>query len=158
MAQTRLVSPPVEGYFVAHDVGDDTQSIREEIPVGETLQAWTSMITTQRLIGVDSTALQFAKLMQQSVAGSCPEVAMSSPHGTTHQDYPAASFSATCYREEEGEKPETFFVMIVEVPDALLVKQVAFREDASRENMMLAVKLLRSAIVCDEDCPTEFEN
>ena len=157
LAESRLVSPPVEGYFVANEASDATQYIREEIPEGETLTTWTSMITHQRFTGVDVTALQFAQAMDNGVTESCPNLAKGQPAKQVHQGFEAASFSATCYPEDDSDKPETFFMLIIRAPDALLVKQVAFRDDITNANMQLAVKLLLTAVVCDEDCPVTAE-
>lgn len=151
-AQSRIVSPPVEGFFVAHEASNQSQSIREEIPEGETLETWTRMITIQRFANLPTTPMEFAGQMQASVAGSCDEVSMGQPGALTHQGFPAASFSATCYRPANRGGVETFFLMAVQASDALLVMQVAFKEDVSQENMRTAVDLLRRAVVCDKTC------
>jgi hypothetical protein len=152
-AESRLVSPPLEGFVIAYEARDATQSIREEIPAGETLAAWTQMVTTQRFGDNSATALQLAETIRDGVTRSCPRHAMGTPSAQNHRGYPAASFSATCYREPGEGGIETFFMLIVRAPDALLVKQVAFKSDVTRENMTRAVSLLKQAEVCSETCP-----
>ena len=152
MAESRLVSPPLEGFFVAYEASDATQSIREEIPVGETLDGWTQMVTTQRFSGNPGSALQLAEAVRDGVRASCPKVAMSDPGEIAHQGFPTASFSATCYRETKDGGTETLFMMVVRAPDALLVKQVAFKGDVTRESMTRAVGLLKNAVVCADTC------
>lgn len=152
-AQSRLVSPPLDGYVVAYEATAGKQSIREEIPEGETLLNWTSMVTTQRFEGTNQSALQLVQAMRESIVRSCSDVSMSEPAELEHQGFEAASYSATCRRPASQGGPETFYLMAVRTSDALLVKQVAFRSDATRENVSWAVTVLRSAIVCDDTCP-----
>lgn len=151
-AESRLVSPPLEGFVTAYEASDAAQSILEEIPAGETLAAWTQMVTTQRFGNNPAAALQFAERVRDGVIRSCPRHSMGTPSAQNHRGFPAASFSATCYREPGEGGTETFFMLIVRAPDALLVKQVAFKSDVTRENMTLAVGLLKQAEVCTETC------
>lgn len=150
LADTRMVAPPVEGYFVANEAANGNGTIKEEIPVGETLETWTTIITTHRVPNPTMTAMQFAQGVQDGVVASCPNHAKGEPGEQEHQGYKAASFSATCY---EGDTPETFFMMVIKAPDALHVRQMAFREDVSEENMKRAIAILRSAVICEDDCP-----
>lgn len=151
-AESRLVSPPLEGFVTAYEASDATQSIREEIPAGETLAAWTQMVTTQRFGDNPATALQLAEAVRDGIIRSCPRHSMGTPSAQNHKGFPAASFSATCYREPGKGGTETFFMLIVRAPDALLVKQVAFKSDVTRENMTHAAGLLKQAEVCTQTC------
>ena len=45
----RLVTQALPGFIVGYEAGNAQQSIREEIPKGETVQAWTRMVTTRVL-------------------------------------------------------------------------------------------------------------
>lgn len=156
-AQSRMISPVPEGYVVAHEAENELQSIREEIPEGESLEQWTSMITTQRFAGVQVSALQYAQVVKNIFVQGCAVNSMSEPAEQVHQGYEAASFSATCYSAQPHGGPETFFLIAVRTPDAMLVRQVAFRDDATRENMMFAVGMLRSAVICEGECDAPAE-
>jgi hypothetical protein len=152
-AQSRIVVPPVDGYFVAYEAANTSQGIREAIPGGETLESWSRMITTQWFYENAATPMEFATWMHNSVSANCTTTSMSEPNELTHQGLPAASFSATCRRPPERGGVETFYLMAVRAPDGLLVVQMAFKSEATRENVRMAVDLLRSAVICDEDCP-----
>lgn len=127
-AESRLVSPQLEGYIVGYEASNATQSIQEEIPAGETLENWTSMVTTQQFFDTDLTALQFAEAIQSNVNKSCEKLSQGKPTALKHQEYDGASYSATCLSTRPHGGPETFFLMVIRTPDTLHVKQVAFRD------------------------------
>src|SRR5688572_17080626 len=72
--QEHLASPALPGFIVGYDAGNDQQSIREEVPAGETVADWTRMVTTQRFAGLASrvTPIQFLQLMARQLGGACP--------------------------------------------------------------------------------------
>ena len=150
---SRLVGPALEGYVIGYEQTSADLSIREEVPEGESVEAWSRMVTTQRFAKSEQSALQFAETVKGMVQQSCAQTSMSAPGEIVHQGYKAASFSATCYSEPARGGVETFFMMAVRAPDALLVKQVAFKRDIERADMEFAVAVLRGARVCTgEDC------
>ena len=58
----RLVSSALPGFVTGYAAANAQQSIKEEIPRSETVQAWTRMVTTQRYGGLarQATVSQYA--------------------------------------------------------------------------------------------------
>lgn len=111
-AQPRFETPDLDGYVVAHEAESRAGSIREEIPAGEDVDNWTSMVTTQRFGGPLEPAahpMVFAENLRRAVEASCPDAPMSNPSEVEHQGFEGATFSATCLRTPPHGGPETFF-------------------------------------------------
>lgn len=127
-ATERLVSPPLPGFVAAFDKANAEQSIREEIPKGETLDRWTRMITTQRFTGLAARATpsEYAGNILGHVPQSCPGAKTSRPTSLTVSGRPAVQFQVDC-PSSAGGKPETFILLAIAGTSDMHVKQVAWR-------------------------------
>lgn len=70
----RLVAPALPGFVVGYSAANARQSIREEIPSGETVQAWSRMVTTQRFAGTARAATPevYARNTMAGIPRACP--------------------------------------------------------------------------------------
>lgn len=73
-ASERLVSPALPGFVTGHSAANAQQSILEQIPAGESIQAWTRMVTTQRYGGLArrATVAQYVGNVRAAVPQACP--------------------------------------------------------------------------------------
>ena len=59
----RLVSPSLPGFVTGHSAANAQQSILEQIPAGESVRAWTRMVTTQRYGGLARRARAWRSML-----------------------------------------------------------------------------------------------
>lgn len=142
----RLGSPALPGFVVGYSAGNDEQSIREEVPRGQTVEAWTRMITTQRFAGLAARATPaiYARNILASLPRSCPGAIASPIAALTVSGHPAARFQVDCPRGGG----ETFILLAVAGRADMHVKQVAFRGRTSPAGFAWARTFLAGTVLC----------
>lgn len=145
----RLVSPALPGFVVGYSAGNGEQSIREEIPRGETVEAWSRMVTTQRFAGLSAraTPATYARNIIASLPRSCPGAATSAIAALTVSGRPAARFQVDCPRNGGGQ-PETFILLAIAGGSDMHVKQVAFRGRTTPAGLAWARSVLAGTVLC----------
>ena len=145
----QLVSPALPGFVVGFEAANDEQSIREEVPAGESVQEWTRMVTTQRFTGAAArlTPSDFLGVIARNLAAACPGARTSPIVTASLSGNPAARFRADCPLLAQTGKPETFFILVASDNDDLHVKQVAFRRDPTAADVQWADGVLTSVTI-----------
>jgi hypothetical protein len=128
-AADQISSPALPGFVVGHEAANDEQAIREEVPAGETVQAWTRMVTTQRFGGAATrvTPVDFLANMVTNLQGACPGASNSRVITGTRGGRPTAQMRAFCPLFSRTGQPEAFIILAIAGAEDLHVKQVAFR-------------------------------
>jgi hypothetical protein len=148
-ADERLVSPALPGFVLGHSAGNSQQSIREEVPAGETVQAWTRMVTTQRFVGLAAraTVAAYARNILASLPRSCPGATASPITGLTVSGRPAARIQVDCPRSAGGQ-PETFILLAVAGTSDMHVKQIALRGGTTPAGLAWGRSFLSGTTFC----------
>lgn len=148
-ARETLVAPDLPGFVVGHAKANANQSIREEVPQGETVHRWTRMVTTQwfRKLAERLTPAEYANKMLQSLPRSCPGATASSVQSVTGQE--AVRFRVVCPSTATGQA-ESFELLAIAGKQDMYVKQVAFRGEASAADFLWARKFLDGVYLCRE--------
>jgi hypothetical protein len=127
-APERLSAPMPAGFRVGFTATQGGQSIEERVPASESVEAWTRMVTIQRLSGL--AALGAHRLLDRMGAmwsGSCPGATVSPVEDAVVDGRAVASFSVTCPRNSQTGKPETMFARAFDGASDLHIAQYAFR-------------------------------
>jgi hypothetical protein len=142
-----LVAPDLPGFVVGHSAVNARQSIKEEVPQGETVQNWTRMVTTQRFAGLARSVspARYAKSILDGLPVACPRATASSVQAIEGQN--GVRFKVVCPRTAHG-KAESFFLLAIAGRDDMHVKQVAFRGEASSDDFLWARKYLAGVFLC----------
>ena len=146
----RIVTPPLPGFVVGYKAANAEQSIREEVPTGQTVERWTRMVTTQWFAGLARRASP-AVYVGNVIAGapsSCPGARPGPVRSFTIDGRPAAQFRLDCPRMPSTGLPETFLFLAVAGQADMYVKQVAFRGSYKPADMDWGLKLLASVRFC----------
>jgi hypothetical protein len=145
----RLASPPLPDFITAHSASNASQSIREEIPRGETVQAWTRMITTQRFVGLARTATpaQYAQNVMAAVPQACPGARVSPLSNLSISGRSAVRFQLDCPRSAGG-RPETFILQAIAGSSDMHVKQVAWRGGTTPARLAWGRQFLAATVLC----------
>lgn len=145
----RLVSPAQAGFIEVFDKANQNESIREEVPRGETLQRWTRMVTTQRFFGLAARATprQYADNMLGILPQRCPGARTPTVAQLTVSGRPAIRFQVDCPRGAGG-RPESFILLAVAGQRDMHVKQVAFRGPPTAADLQWGQNLLSRTVLC----------
>ena len=140
MAMETLMRPGLPGFIVGYNVARDGNSIVEQVPVGETVEKWTRMVTTQRFAGAarrtDGNA--FLQLMIDGLQAACPgaKIAYRRTSGKT------AQMRIDCPMNPVTGLPETFLAKAMPGAADMHIAQVAFRRVPSEGDIAWADRYL----------------
>ena len=147
---------PIPHGFVLGDQGRSGpgSDIAEYIPDGETVNAWSRMLTVQvfhNLKGFDPD--RFAETIRDRGPASCPgEQGVLVKHGLEH-GYAASLWLFTCPLNPQTGKPETFYDKLISGTDALYSVQYSFRSTLDPEVVPSTLAFLDKVGVCDTRLP-----
>jgi hypothetical protein len=145
----RLKAPVLPGFVVGFEASNATQTIREEVPNGETVERWTRMVTTQRFTGLAarSTPAVYARTIASQLPQACPGATVSPITELTVSRRPAARFQVDCPRNATGQT-ETFILLAIAGARDMHVKQVAWRGGKSASDLAWASGFLAKTVLC----------
>lgn len=150
-ADEYLSAPELPGFVVGYEAADERQSMREEVPAGETVEDWTRMVTTQRFAGVAGriSPFQLVASMARMMSATCPGATTSEPASLVRNGHAAAQARADCPMFAETGKPETFIVLAISGTRDLHVKQVAFRRVPTADDIRWGEEFLAGVVLCN---------
>lgn len=148
-AAERLASPPLPQFVVGYSAGNTVQSIREEVPRGETVKDWSRMVTTQRFMGLAAraTPAQYANNMLAGLPQKCPGAAISPVANLSVSGRPAIRFEVDC-PAAPGRDREMFILLAVAGRADMHVKQVAFRGSLTPDSLAWGRNFVSSTVLC----------
>jgi hypothetical protein len=145
-----LVARPLADFVTGHEASSERGSIREEVPRGETVQAWTRMVTTQRFTGLARIKPPML-YVRDSLAGlprACPGARMSPIAAARVSGRSAAQVQVDCPRSAGG-RPETFILLAIAGPSGdMHVKQVAWRGGTTPQGLAWGRGFLAGVALC----------
>jgi hypothetical protein len=147
----RLVAPRLDGWTIGYYRSNEQQSIREEVPRGQTVENWQRMVTTQRFTGLAArtSPAAYARDILGNVPASCPGARISPIKNAPVSGRPAVRFRVDCPSNPEAQgKPETFILMAVAGTADMHVKQVAFRGGLGLADLPWAERFLSGVAFC----------
>lgn len=149
-AHEHLAAPALPGFVVGYEAANNEQSIREQVPSGETVEMWTRMVTTQWFAGASKrlTPSQLLQNIARGLAQACPKATTTPPVLSTRSGRPAAQFRADCPLLTSTGKPETFIALVIAGERDLHVKQVAFRRKPSAADLAWSEAFLAEVGLC----------
>ena len=153
----RLEGPSLPDFAVGYQAANAEQSIREEVPRGETVERWSRMVTTQWFAGLPAqiTPADFTRLIGRNMVQACPGAQVADPRAMSVSGRPAAQIQADCPGLASTGKPESFVMLVVAGERDMLVRQVAFRSVPTADDLQWADAVLSGTVICKpgEDVP-----
>jgi hypothetical protein len=149
-----VLTPVPTGYKVGYSASQGALTMAEYIPVRETVEDWSTMITVQIFRGQgrrDPDA--FADNLGARWKASCPD-ATSVPvtHGMEN-GYPFSVWSYECPHNPATRKPESMWLKAISGSDSLYAVQYANRTSMSPALIRPAMIYLKEVKVCDTRRP-----
>lgn len=148
--QERLAAPALPGFVVGYSAANAQQSIREEIPRGETVEAWSRMVTAQRFIGTARAATPevYAHNTTAGIPRACPGARVSPVTSLRVSGRAAAQFQVDCPHSAGG-RPESFILLAVAGPSGdMHVVQVAWRGGTTPQGLAWGRSFLAGVALC----------
>lgn len=140
----RIQLPPLPGFVVGHQREAGGNAIVEHVPEGETVQAWTRMVTVLRFGGM-ADRVPPQTLFDNMIDGlgqSCPGATTRIGPELTVSGSAAARLRADCPMNPQTGLPETFIAIGVSGRSDLHSVQVAFRRVPTEAELRWAEALL----------------
>lgn len=148
-----LVGMPA-GYKVGFNDKNERRIMTEMVPAGETVEAWTEMLTVQIFFRLKVTPAQFRTRMTELWAKSCPNAQTKSLGEAAENGYPSGLWLSACPRNPATGKPENTWFKAVQGQDSFYIVQKAFKFEPSREQTDTWMEFLRQVSVCDSRAPS----
>lgn len=148
-----LVTLP-EGFVSAFKDRKGNALINELIPKGETLDAWSEMVTVQIFFGgLATTPDAFFTTMQQGWLKACPGATGKLIRTGTENGYAFAFGFLTCPKNPQTGKPEATWVKTIAGKDSFYAVQRATKGPATEAVITRFSSYLASVKVCDTRRP-----
>jgi hypothetical protein len=144
-----LAAPALPGFVVGYSAGNAQQSIREEIPRGETVEAWTRMVTTQRFTGLAqrTTPAAYVQSVLAPLPRACPGAAISPVTNLSIAGRPAVRFQVDCPHSAGG-RPESFILLAIAGRSDMHVKQAAWRGGTTPATLNWGRQFIAGTMLC----------
>ena len=144
-----LAAPALPGFVVGYAASNAEQSIREEIPRGETVEAWTRMVTTQRFTGLAqrTSPAAYAQSVLAPLPRACPGAAISPVSNLTVAGRPAVRFQVDC-PPSAGGRPESFILLAIAGRSDMHVKQAAWRGGTTPATLSWGRQFIAGTVLC----------
>lgn len=137
------------GFKIAAQSSQGTLDTTEMIPQQETLDDWSTMITTQVYHGLKIRADELQAGLGQQFSQACPGAESQKLLADRANGYEYSLWSHQCPLNPGTGKPEHMYMKAWEGNDALYVVQYAFRYAPSNDDITGAATYLTKVMVCD---------
>lgn len=157
-----LLQPLPGGFKVANEQAEGHASLTEMVPVDESVDQWTRMVTTQVYRGL-SDASFFAKYKEQMKdrwSKAC-DVADTKPFSDSSENgYATHVWLQVCAFNDKQKKSEVTLFKFIQGRDATYVVQMAFHFQPAKAQLAESMAYLGKVTVCDtrradSPCPVD---
>jgi hypothetical protein len=149
-----LVAMP-QGFKVGFNDSRNGMNMQEWVPVNETVQNWSEMVTVQVFLNRrDLDPAQFLATMEKRWAGACQgSTATPAVTGRTN-GYASATTLLRCPLLASSGKPETTMIKAIKGNDSFYLVQRAVRGVPTSAQLERTKQYLDGVSVCDTRLPT----
>ncbi|MGE6334378.1 hypothetical protein, partial [Stenotrophomonas sp. NPDC077659] len=160
-ASEQVLMPRFDGYVKAFEASDpQTGHITEFVPKGQTVEAWTDMVTVN--IAPNSAWVSprdFLGSMEAGWRGACPDAEVNWLREGVELGRQMAVLMLSCPLNPGTGKPETAWVKGIQGEQGFYTVQKAFRTEVKEADVVTWVKWLSGVALCGGDegpaCPGE---
>ncbi len=139
-----------DGYKSGFRDRKNNMIINEMVPVAQTVENWTEMVTVQIFLGMTGvTPEQFRARMEGLWSKACANTTSHPIANALENGYPAAVWLVTCPRNRDTGKPEYTWFKAIQGNDSFYVVQKAFKFEPSKEQIATWTLYLKRVTACD---------
>ena len=143
-----LVGLPA-GYKVGHQAKTGALILTEMVPVAETVQDWSEMLTVQVFLGQTRTPESFRNQLAQLWAKSCADSRAAEIWQGAENGYPSAIWLLACPLNKATGKPEITWFKGIQGNDSFYLVQKAYRFMPTPEQNTPWMQYFNQVSVCD---------
>jgi hypothetical protein len=148
-----LVAKP-DGYKIGFNDKKNNAVISEMVPVSESVENWTEMVTVQIFLGMKGvTPEQFKARMEKLWSGACANAISLPVANVVENGYPVNVWHMTCPLNAQTGKTEITFFKAIQGNDSFYVVQKAFKFEPTKEQVVTWTTYLKKISVCDSRLP-----
>ena len=151
-----LLTTLPEGFKSGFEAQENNFVISEMIPEGETVEAWSTMITVEIFLGeTNTTPQQFQSTLTERWFGACENSQTNPVAEGTENGYNFVLWQLYCPLNRATQNVEYTFLKAIQGNDSLYLVQVAFQHDPSDEEITSWMNYLKEVQVCDSRIPEQ---
>tara|TARA_E500000178_G_scaffold221437_1_gene218472 strand:+ start:511 stop:1527 length:1017 start_codon:yes stop_codon:yes gene_type:complete len=151
-AKEMLMGRPNNNFELGYENNTDDLLMTEFVPVGETVQDWSQMITIQSFIGYRPETLEsFATRFTQLVINECSTSDQKIIWSDVQYGYDSLVLAITCQENLNTGLPEWMLVKAIQGDDALYLVQKAWKYDPDDGELENWFEELGSFVVCGKN-------
>ena len=148
-----LVGMP-QGFKVGFTDSRNGMNMQEGVPVNETVQNWTEMVTVQVFLKrSDLDPVQFLATMEKQWAGACKGSTATPMASGKANGYASATMTLRCPLLASSGKPETTMMKTIKGNDSFYVVQRAARSVPGEAQLARMKQYLETVSACDSRLP-----
>jgi hypothetical protein len=152
-AENLLITKP-KSYTVGYQKKSDAQMMSEWVPQGETVEAWTEMVTVQIFFKLrDVTPATYRKRMEKSWGDACPGSQVMDVKQGDENGYPTMTWALRCPSNAKTGKPEFTWMKAIQGKDSFYLVQKAYKFAPSTEQVASWARFFDDVRVCDTRVP-----
>jgi hypothetical protein len=141
-------APP--GYKIGFQDKKSELQQTEWVPVGQTVDKWTEMLTVQVFYGLKTTPQQFMRTLEQRWHGACPGAGEAQPIVSgVENGYASLLWILDCPQNPTTGQLELTWFKGIQGNDSFYVVQKAFKFSPNKEQIARWVGYLKAVQVCD---------
>jgi hypothetical protein len=145
-----LLTPLPTGFKVGFSTEKGRMTMQEFVPAGETVDAWSSMVTVQVFHGMTNADPDgFAGALGERWKSACPDGSAQKLQSGVENKYPYSLWMFTCPLNPGTRQPENMWQKVIRGADSLYSVQYAYRREVTKELIVPAMEYLRKVAVCD---------
>ena len=145
-----VLTPMPDGFRIGAQGDSGPVHTTELVPVGETADVWTRMITQQTVRGRRAEApSNWPTQLAASWRRACPGGSAEALTADAVNGYSATLWRFVCPLNPATQKPETMWMRTISGADALYSVQYAYRRALTTDMETEAVAYLKTVSVCD---------
>ena len=151
-AENLLVAQPA-GFKVGYQSNLDNSAISEWVPEGQSVDAWTQMLTVQVYRGTKVEPATFLQGVGKKWSDACPGSSGKGIFTGQTNGYIVSMLVLRCPKNPTTGKPETTAFRVIKGNDALYSVQRAFRSEPADAELDDVMHYLAKVSVCDTRAP-----
>jgi hypothetical protein len=151
-AENLLVAQPA-GFKVGYQANKDDTAISEWVPEGQSVDAWTEMLTVQVYRGAKVDPATFLQGVGDKWTHACPGSTGKGIFTGQTNGYVVSMLVLRCPKNLTTGKPETTAFRVIKGGDALYSVQRAFRSEPTDAELDDVMHYLAKVSVCDTRAP-----
>jgi hypothetical protein len=151
-----LLAELPEGFKVDYQAEQGNQTITEMVVEGESVEAWTTMVTVQVYLSeTNITPQQAQDTLTNDWFNACENSESYPVADGAENGYDFILWQLYCPLNSSTQKPELTYLKAIQGNDSFYLVQVAFRYEPSDEDITQWIQYLKQVQVCDSRIPEQ---